>query len=429
MSKNSKALEETLKKSKDSLSRKNFYEILGVETNATSEEIKTATYRKLALHSHLPDAAEYMVFLQKAYSTLSDPKKRAEYDVFAKFPFKEKNPREIAQYVYDKRHTFESLFAKDILGNAALDTLKKAAEDSPEACLIIFKSPRLINPIPNHDWARIIKKHHEKDAGNGTFAKGVKALSVQPYFQTFAMKQEIFPILNPILNTKEAEKAPPIQAKKAEKVQPVQVKKIADASSEAKKHEDFDFFEKFPTAEKNLRVIAQYYYDNRHAFESLFSKGILSYAELEKVVEDSPEACLIILQSSRLFNAIPNHHWARIINKHHKNDAGNGVFVEGLKGLYADNAWKAAFATRKEIFPILNPILNMKTAEKVQPVQAKDENAKSDSILKDQGAQFKKSEHPVPPVLLNDFQRKKNESSAAKAIDKNKNIKDLKKTH
>ncbi|KAF8410435.1 hypothetical protein HHK36_002964 [Tetracentron sinense] len=63
------------------------YEVLGISTGATCQEIKVA-YRKLARVSH-PDVAaidrkekstdEFMK-INAAYSTLSDPEKRADYD-------------------------------------------------------------------------------------------------------------------------------------------------------------------------------------------------------------------------------------------------------------------------------------------------------------------------------------------------------------
>ena len=71
--------------------KKNYYETLGVEKNATPEQIKAA-YRKLAMKYH-PDrnqgdevAAEKFKEINEAHETLSDDQKRAAYDYELEHP-------------------------------------------------------------------------------------------------------------------------------------------------------------------------------------------------------------------------------------------------------------------------------------------------------------------------------------------------------
>lgn len=68
------------------MSKRDYYEVLGVDRNATQEEIRKA-YRRLARKYHPdvnkePDAEEKFKEIKEAYDVLSDPQKRAHYDQF-----------------------------------------------------------------------------------------------------------------------------------------------------------------------------------------------------------------------------------------------------------------------------------------------------------------------------------------------------------
>lgn len=83
--------------------KRDYYEILGVDKNASLEEIKR-TYRKLALKYH-PDrnptnkkeAEERFKEISEAYAVLSDPQKRTQYDQFGHAGI-------------DSRYTYEDIF-------------------------------------------------------------------------------------------------------------------------------------------------------------------------------------------------------------------------------------------------------------------------------------------------------------------------------
>jgi len=106
------------------MSKRDYYEVLGVDRTADPEEIKKA-YRKLALKFH-PDrnphdktAEEKFKELGEAYEALSDPNSRAAYDQYGHAAFDSRarartsgfhDPSDIFREVFGNSSIFEDLF-------------------------------------------------------------------------------------------------------------------------------------------------------------------------------------------------------------------------------------------------------------------------------------------------------------------------------
>lgn len=99
---------------KSVLSNHDYYSILGVQPNATKEDIKKA-YRKLAMQYHpdknpSPEASEKFKLINQAYSVLSDDNKRAAYDQYGNEGFDEYYGYNDDDHHMDYEDIFEDFF-------------------------------------------------------------------------------------------------------------------------------------------------------------------------------------------------------------------------------------------------------------------------------------------------------------------------------
>jgi molecular chaperone DnaJ len=98
------------------MTKRDYYEILGVPRNASKEEIKRA-YRRLALKYHpdrnkSPDAEEKFKEISEAYGVLSDDTKRAQYDRWGHAGIEGR---------YSPEDIFRTINFEDIFGDLGFD--------------------------------------------------------------------------------------------------------------------------------------------------------------------------------------------------------------------------------------------------------------------------------------------------------------------
>ena len=96
--------------------KRDYYEILNVERNASGDEIKRA-YRKLAVKFHPdknpddPHAEEKFKELGEAYDVLMDEQKRAAYDRYGHAAFAQGGPADAAGFTIPSTSSAKSSVA------------------------------------------------------------------------------------------------------------------------------------------------------------------------------------------------------------------------------------------------------------------------------------------------------------------------------
>ncbi|MDD5253989.1 MAG: molecular chaperone DnaJ [Candidatus Nanoarchaeia archaeon] len=107
------------------MTKKDYYEILGIEKNSSKEEIKKA-YKKLALKYH-PDrnkesgAEEKFKEISEAYAVLSDETKRSQYDQFGHAGFDQRYSQEDIFRGANFDDIFSEIFGENIFGGSIFD--------------------------------------------------------------------------------------------------------------------------------------------------------------------------------------------------------------------------------------------------------------------------------------------------------------------
>jgi molecular chaperone DnaJ len=132
-------------------SKRDYYEILGVKKNATSEDIKKA-YRELALRHH-PDrvpqekkkeAEERFKEISEAYAVLSDPQKRALYDQYGHSGIDQKYAYEDIYRGTDFSSVFEGMgdfglgggFFENLFGDLGFDLFGRRGRQGESAAAV-----------------------------------------------------------------------------------------------------------------------------------------------------------------------------------------------------------------------------------------------------------------------------------------------------
>jgi curved DNA-binding protein len=114
-----------MKEKLNQMSQRDYYDILGVSSDASPEEIKKA-YRKLALETHPdrnpdnPRAEERFKDLSEAYGVLSDTDKRSQYDQYRRLGVHQR-PGGPSGFGYSQEEIFRDFFksrqAQDIFSD------------------------------------------------------------------------------------------------------------------------------------------------------------------------------------------------------------------------------------------------------------------------------------------------------------------------
>jgi len=107
----------------------NFYALLGLSPDATTDEIRLA-YRRLSMVHHPDRGGNPVVFqqLQQVYETLADPERRAAYDATLRPETTTASPRAESGVSHEQHHdSLEPIKHLASAGSALFETTSRAA--------------------------------------------------------------------------------------------------------------------------------------------------------------------------------------------------------------------------------------------------------------------------------------------------------------
>jgi len=147
------------------MSETDYYKILGLNKNASEENIKKS-YRKLAMKYH-PDhskgnksAEEQFKKISEAYAVLSDKEKRKQYDTFGATGFQQRFSQEDIFKGFEFDNIFSELFGKtrnfsgrgngmrfSFGGGTPFDSYKKQQQARPKGTDLVYELPLTLEEV------------------------------------------------------------------------------------------------------------------------------------------------------------------------------------------------------------------------------------------------------------------------------------------
>ncbi len=160
------------------MSETDYYKILGLNKNASEENIKKS-YRKLAMKYH-PDhtkgdksAEEQFKKISEAYAVLSDKEKRKQYDTFGATGFQQRFSQEDIFKGFEFDNIFSELFGKtrnfsgrgngmrfSFGGGTPFDSYKKQQQARPKGTDLVYELPLTLEEVATGTSKTVSYQHH-----------------------------------------------------------------------------------------------------------------------------------------------------------------------------------------------------------------------------------------------------------------------------